>query len=387
MQVIAFVDDEKDILDGLRRMLRNHRKEWDMHFYASPQDLLQALPEKKFDIIISDMRMPKMTGCELLQKVRKLSPGTLRIVLSGYAHDEMILESVHATHQFISKPAASDKITNAIESCIHLQQSLSDEAIKSLLGSIESLPSLPQIYDELMQEIASDDASIEKIGKIISQDLGLSSVLLKMVNSAFFGLANHIESPIQAVSILGMEAVKNLALSSSVFSSFPAQGKALEEMHQLNQFSQKLGMLAEKIASRSGLPARAKDHAQIAGMMSNLGELVAITYQQEIEKSGQSELDLALIGSYLLGIWAMPFPVVEAVRCHRNPALSKLDQLTPLTVVHAAWAMLTDYAQNNQVTLESEMLDTDYLVKIIGNDVLNEWKNIVENFCQKSESC
>ena len=385
MRKIAFVDDEKNVLDGFRRMLRSHRKEWDMHFYLSGSDALSALSKTSFDMVITDMRMPSMTGCELLQKVKDLSPTTHRIVLSGYANDEMILESVHATHQFISKPADKEKIIKTIKRAVCLQKSLHASGLKATIGAIESLPSLPAVYDELMKEISSDEASIERVGEIIEKDMALSSSLLKIVNSAFFSLVRHIESPCQAASVLGLEAIKNLALAS-VFSKFQKYTGSLQGIEQLNSFAQKVGILAGRIAKGCDMTHRSKDHAQIAGMMVHLGDLVATTFADQIDADTEESHDLPLLGSYLLGIWSMPYPVVEAVRWYRQPALSEIDVLSPLAVVHAAWAMLTLHTQQQDIDLQSDIIDIDYLDAVVGRETVDKWKDIANDFCNNVNS-
>ena len=71
---VLFVDDEPKILDGLRRMLRVMRDQWDMAFVQSGPEALEILGKHRFDVIISDMRMPGMDGAELLLEVRKRHP-------------------------------------------------------------------------------------------------------------------------------------------------------------------------------------------------------------------------------------------------------------------------------------------------------------------------
>jgi YesN/AraC family two-component response regulator len=73
-----FVDDEPRILDGLRRMLRGMRGEWDMHFAARGAAALDLLGQRPFEVLITDMRMPGMTGGELLVKVKQLHPDVVR---------------------------------------------------------------------------------------------------------------------------------------------------------------------------------------------------------------------------------------------------------------------------------------------------------------------
>jgi len=84
MKRILFVDDEPNILAGLKRQLRSQRKEWEMAFAESGEAALDMLSETPFDVVVSDMRMPGMDGAELLNRVKERYPETVRIILSGH---------------------------------------------------------------------------------------------------------------------------------------------------------------------------------------------------------------------------------------------------------------------------------------------------------------
>ncbi len=386
MKRIAFVDDDSSILDGMRRVLRPFKKEWDMHFFNSGADALEAFEEHEFDLIISDMRMPGMNGAQLLNRIKEISPSTIRIILSGFANEELTLESVHAAHQFITKPADAEKVRNCVQKAMALQEMLSSEEIKSFLGSIQSLPMLPVVYDELMREVASEEVSIRQVGRVVAKDIGLTSEVLKLVNSAFFGLRRHFESPEEATTYLGTDTIKNLALMTSVFHSFPATNQNLEKLQRLNQLSERVGLLAARLAGDTDLSQRSKDHCQVAGMMSGLGELIALSYGDRVSEESDLLKDRPLLGSYLLGIWSLPFPIIEAVRWHRHPEQSGVSEMAPLTVVHAAWAFLSDYTNEGELTLDSSNLNRDYLLETAGEERLNRWFQVASEFCELAEN-
>jgi len=69
MKNILFVDDEPVLLDGLRRSLRSMRNEWSITFAGSGEEALKVLEKAPFDVVVSDMRMPKMDGAQLLNEV------------------------------------------------------------------------------------------------------------------------------------------------------------------------------------------------------------------------------------------------------------------------------------------------------------------------------
>lgn len=82
---ILFVDDEPNILSGLRRLTRTRKEEWETHFCENAKDALALMQRHEMDVVVSDMRMPVMDGAAFLSEVRRLHPGTIRVILSGYA--------------------------------------------------------------------------------------------------------------------------------------------------------------------------------------------------------------------------------------------------------------------------------------------------------------
>src|SRR6185437_12426399 len=116
MKRILFVDDEPKILEGLQRMLRPQRNEWEMAFAPGGEAALAMLAAENFDVIVSDMRMPGVDGAALLETVRANYPGMLRVILSGYTELEASYRAVPVAHQFLLKPCDPDALRIAIES-------------------------------------------------------------------------------------------------------------------------------------------------------------------------------------------------------------------------------------------------------------------------------
>ena len=78
MKKVLFVDDEPNVLQGLRRMLRPMQSEWDMQFVDSPNAAMEHIRADSFDVVVTDMRMPGMDGAQLLDQVRKADPMPIR---------------------------------------------------------------------------------------------------------------------------------------------------------------------------------------------------------------------------------------------------------------------------------------------------------------------
>ena len=141
---ILFVDDEKNIILGFKRMLRVLKENWEFYFAQSASEALEIMEKVKIDVIISDMRMPQMNGAELLTIVKKKYPSTIRIILSGQSNEKLALEAIKTAHQFIAKPIEPEILKQTIQESFNLHLFLDNENLRKVINGINRLPSLPK---------------------------------------------------------------------------------------------------------------------------------------------------------------------------------------------------------------------------------------------------
>lgn len=192
---LLFVDDESLVLQGLQRTLHSMRGQWDMTFIGGGEEALETLARQPYDAIITDMRMPRMDGAQLLEKVKELYPQIVRIVLSGQANRETILRSAGPAHQYVSKPCDPQELKLRLAQAFAMRDLLQNSAVQALVSGLKSLPSLPGLYYEIQAELRSEDASLKKIAEIVSRDVGMTAKILQLANSAFMGARYNISSP------------------------------------------------------------------------------------------------------------------------------------------------------------------------------------------------
>jgi HD-like signal output (HDOD) protein len=314
-------------------MLRPQRLEWDMAFAPGGEAALALMAASPFDVIVSDMRMPGMDGAALLSRVREQYPQVVRIVLSGHTELSSMFRVVPIAHQFLAKPCNADKLRVAVERACHLKALLSDASIRRTVGALGDLPSLPRTYQALTAALTDPDTPVRKIAGIIEQDVGISAKVLQLSNSAFFGIAHAMTNIQGAVSYLGMNTLKSLVLSVEIFQVFkpstPLPGFSLERL-------QHHARLTASIAARLPLPQHLVDVALAGGMLHDVGKLIlAWKLPERFKKSlaeaaaqrhplhkveeGEYGFSHAEIGAYLLGLWGLPYTVVEAVALHHGP--------------------------------------------------------------------
>jgi putative nucleotidyltransferase with HDIG domain len=327
-----------------------------------------------------------MDGAELLSQVREKYPATIRIALSGYSDSEMILESVKATHLFLSKPADQETIKRTIDKAMSLKMLLHNEKIDELVSRIKTPPSLPSVYEEITAELASPDCSITNIGDIIGRDIAMSAKVLQLVNSAFFGLARQVESPVEAANYLGLDTVRSLTLSIKVFESFQAEGTDSKQIDALWSHSQYTASCAKAIAKHLALSEALANTAYTGGLLHDIGRLLLLNYfADDYVKVTQSmeiyEMDARsceqqvfgvsheLVGSYLLSLWGLPNKVVECVAYHHDPAHLDFSAIGPPEIVYAAQFIAHDIAEGTdtaRVMVEEGLIDGAMLNGWIG---------------------
>lgn len=353
---ILFVDDEAPILNGLRVRLHRLRNKWDMQFAESGALAIAALGGAHFDVVVTDMRMPGMDGAELLRIVRDRWPDTVRIVLSGYAELQQVMRLVPYAHQYFSKPCEAGQLENLIDRCLRLHELLRQPTLRAIVGRVSKLPAIPQVYARLQEVLTNDDTSVHDVAKLISTDAAITAKLLQLVNSAFFRLARRITGIEQAVSHLGFGAIRNLVLSAEVFSRWPGRDpKCALHIDKLQLHVHQVAGAARSLAADTPKA----DDALLAGLLHDIGYWV-LSNECQAELTGSVALAIsakiplyeaetriigashAQVGAYLLGLWGLPYPVIEAVAHHHTPQSVPQAEFDPLAAVAVAHALLPE---------------------------------------------
>ena len=387
---ILFVDDQPNVLEGMGRMLRDMRYQWDMRFAVGGPDALGVMAAEPFDLVVSDMRMPVMDGLQFLTEVRAKYPNVIRVILSGYADQLLIMRSVGVAHQYLSKPCDAEMLRSTLTRAIGLRTLMADESITRLVGQMDTLPSLPALYSEIVQELQSSDASIRRVGEIIAKDLGMTAKILQLVNSAFFGIRRRVSNPADAATYLGLETIQSLVLSFKAFSMFPTPVRD-NSLTTIWSHSLATAALAKRIAEGEHAGKSEADESFTAGLLHDLGRLLLannlpkqygdVIRHAAVSGTAFSTAERAMlgtthaeVGAYLLGLWGLPDPIIEAVALHHRPGDCTHKVFTPLSAVHAADALGCELQAIQRDSVPAQCLDLDYIAATGKGERLGEWR-------------
>lgn len=347
---ILFVDDEPAILSGLRSLLHRQRKDWDMVFALGGEQAIEQLEAGPFHVVVTDMRMPKIDGAQLLTLVQERWPSTCRIVLSGHAEREAMLRVLPAMHVFLAKPCDPRVLRTAIDRCLKVTAMTDDPALRSLIGRVDKLPSPPRLY-QILTKLADDPrASLDDVSKAISSDSAFAAKIMQIANSAAFGELDTTSLK-QGIHYLGLELIRAIALSTSIYA--PPSGPPLPfSLDRMQEVSLRTARLARQFVRNPAL----RDLAFVSGLLHDVGRIVLALgtpgeYGRLIEgcqhvsetlsaaERRRFGADHARVGACLLQMWGLPQVIVDTVALHHEPRGATGDLAEVVAAVHVADAL------------------------------------------------
>jgi HD-like signal output (HDOD) protein len=386
MQRVLFVDDEIAILQGLERMLFEMADEWDMVFVDSPERALSLIDDSRVDVIVSDVRMPRMDGATLLSRVQAEHPNVVRILLTGYSELEAIFRAMPAAHCLLTKPCKPTVLVGVLRRSCELRTLLAQDSLRTLVGAVSRLPVRPETYSRLTQAMNDTTVEASVIASIVASDVALSSKVLHLTNSAFLGNRPGPLSVEEAVGFIGVRMLRELVHSARVFA-------ALEPGELMPGFSldtaQEHALACARIARGIAEGSERAEAAFLGGMLHDIGMLVWASHAQKVsrlldEKRGVG-WDLAgeesasgsmhgRVGAYLLGLWGMDDALVQAVAYHHDPATLSSSSLDLATIIHVADALAHEIQNERAGVVGPPMLDVEHLKRLGLLDRLTDWR-------------
>jgi HD-like signal output (HDOD) protein len=377
---VLFVDDEPMMLEMLQMVVEMMSGEWETRFAESGHRALCLMEKEPFDLVVSDMRMPGMTGAQLLNEVMQRYPATSRIILSGYAEREEVLRCVGVTHQFLAKPCELSAIQETLNRIQGLRARLRSPEIQKLVAELRTLPSIPTVFFRIVEALQQPDCPLESISQVVASDPALTAKVLQLVNSAFFGFAREVLSAHEAVMLLGIGTIRCVALTLNLFSAFKGPESGTLSAQRIWRHSEQVGQWAKRIAEFQGGDGHLVEQCFTAGILHDVGKLILaetlsgkyLDLVARADSEGRRLVDLeqeelgathADVAAYLLALWGLPAPLVEAVALHHDPVHAVDLAFGPLTAVHAA-NVFSNAAEDAAPHRSQEEMDTRYFDRL-----------------------
>ncbi len=232
----------------------------------------------------------------------------------------------------------------------------------------KNLPSLPHVVLELIDVCNRDESTIDNIAQIISKDAALSTKVMTMVNSVYDRPRNMMSNVKEAVSFLGRDVMKTIAVSAAAHSYVDhAEGDFLFGLKQFWWHSLMCATLGKRIAEKTQYPA--PDEAFLSGLLHDIGKLVLWVHfskeYAEILQSHRSKPDLLLaaetrlgathceVGGWMINRWNQKSFMADAVLYHHEPVHRILDALPLVKIVFVANALCSEDVEDGGAKFET----------------------------------
>lgn len=386
---VLFVGGDVDQFARLRADAEQKALPWEMVSVDAPPKAFVELEKGETDVLVAQSGQRSGDVQPLLARVKRDSPRTARLAMVGKPAEAAA--SLGGGVQRV--PAGCDAVTLAgfIDRGCALQQIVADPAVAKLAGNLDRLPSVPSTYWALTRAANDPDTSVSDIAKIVQSDPAMSLKVLHLVNSAFFGLARRTTSIADAVALLGLDQLKGLVLATHVFGALEGRELKHFSLETFQRYSVRVGRLAKSFLKDRALA----EDAFTAGILHDVGKVVLALREPEkfdavlerVARTGEPiegvERELlglthAMVGAYLLSTWEIPFPIVECVAFHHEPAKLPPTGSAVVAVVHAADALIGITCCGEP----GDRLDTAFLQRAGFAAQVPEWKKKVEAECE-----
>ena len=214
-----------------------------------------------------------------------------------------------------------------------------EKQIKLVINRIHNLPTPPMVFTQVNKVLNNPNTSAYQIGAIISEDPALTAKVLKLTNSAFYGLPKTVTNVKQAIVILGLDVVRSLVLSASVFETFSKHGNIDKDyLDNFWRHSLSVGFMSRIISRTKNFPSFLEaEEAFSAGLLHDIGKIIIFTHlpdefkkiREATKESPDEDLcstenqvlgfDHGLVGSYLARKWNLPDNLASAIQYHHRP--------------------------------------------------------------------
>lgn len=374
VSALVQVNDTEDHL-RLERLLASPRLSIDATFTLTGDQTLNALAGRPFEVtaVVCD----GLVGHGTLEKVADGYPNMPTVELRvGTSRAETLADQV------VQTPWDVKKVEAALIAAVYLGDGISTGDLLELIQAAKNIPSIPDTYVKLQQELGAADPSVDTVAEIISADAGISLRTLQFVNSAAVGLRRHVQDLSHAITLLGLRTVANLVLAAGVFDQAASIDRKF--VATLWDESMRVSQLAYRIAKEERCDPSVVEGVRLAGLLHDIGDLVLFQNWREqfnkVDPANRIEDERmafgathADVGGYLAALWGMRADIVRGIRFHHDPATLRSETLDTASILHVARGLV-----DANLDASSAELDTDLLDRLGHRNAPDRWASLAD---------
>jgi len=377
---------------GLAARIATLSLEWEAVFCDTGAGAAELCRRAPCDALVVNETLPDQDGFHFLHAMQQAHPNMIRMIVADLAGADAAIKCAGGAHHCLPQPWDERSLATALDRAFGLDIWLSNPTVRGLVDRMKHMPSPPDLYFEVVKALQSPEVDLHGIVEKASRDPAITAKLLRLANSAAFGLAMKVTGVEEAIGYLGLETTRSLILLAHTFACSEQVRVPGFDMDSLWSHSVNVGAMAKRIAQVEGAPATLVDECFLSGLLHDIGKLllavnmpgefgaaVAMARQERIPlwEAEQARFGAthSEVGAELLARWNLPLSVVESLALHHYPSKLISAGFGPLAAVHAANAF-EQGGRAGAVAMPATPLDSVYFTDngLIGH--IDLWREV-----------
>jgi HD-like signal output (HDOD) protein len=311
----------------------------------------------------------------------------------------LVAAKVLGTHQILPKPIEPASLKSRIENGVAPNDSNSNQIGNDPATGVNSSPTIPPVYSEVLKALDSPDVTNDQVGEIIARDAALTAEVLRLANSTYLGLPRNITDAAEAAGSLGLQTVKALVMALRFLAEHSHLKPGYLSFDQIWQHSIQVALIARDLVLFETKDQTLASEALTAGLLHDLGKVVLVSNFNDLygrvhslarnQPVSLSDIEKEMfganhgeIGACLVGMWNMPGSAVEAAALHHEPPLGEHQELTPLAAVHIANVFEHQLRPSDEGLMVAPIINTPLLNELGLLQRLPVWRAALANGSQ-----
>jgi HD-like signal output (HDOD) protein len=365
------------------------KSDWEVALAKTPQDARAIAKKQPIDVALISATAPDTDPVAVAEELTQLHRKLSIFILAPDVETGGGLAYASGRFQWLAKPCPPETLISSIERMAALVSWLTNNTTIDLVSGLHSLPTMPSNYQGVIRAIHSPDSSIQDIADAVEKDMGITSRVLQVANSAYYGYSKKITSPMEASMLLGIDTLKSLVRYTHVLNNFPQTPATNAVFDAVWRHSAGVAAIARKIVLLHTHDEALGDEAFTAALLHDIGKVVLTSlkpddYKAVIRQASETKTPIHMIervklqtthaetGAYLLSLWGIPFSILEAVAWHHYPRECREKKFSALTAVHVA-NVAEHRRQHTEDPRGVPTMDEVYLTEIGVWEEAQEW--------------
>ena len=292
----------------------------------NPEFSMNVLNTVKFDVVITNIALQKISAVKLLKSLAHTLPAMIRVVIDDHSTSIKHIDSL--AHYNFEQPINAESIVKSIVSLTENKKTITKESIIKAVAQVKTLPSPPKVYMQLNAILKHANSDSDKIANIITQDPALAAKVIQTANNIFGQREKPLASIADAITKLGVDTLSCIVMTAEMFSYQP-------DIPNFSLVDEQMHCLATARFAASLVSNDLKQDTLLSGLLHDIGKLVLFEidktltlkyFENAARTSGAIELEEKIfstnhsqVGAYLLHIWSFPYYLIDAVVNHHHP--------------------------------------------------------------------